>query len=150
MPVPTSTDHTPSALAVDDLVIPQGATESATWPKVWEYAEGDPAAPPTGWPGSWTARMQIRDYYGEGSIVLATLHSSDPADGTLTLTSNLDPGDGLTYARITPYIDPAVSAAWAWADLPDCVFDLEITDGVRLIRHTEGNVWLSREVTTVG
>lgn len=143
----TNTDHRPSAIAVEDLVIPQGATESATWPTPWEYAEGEPLGVPTGWPTSWEARMEIRDFRGGDSTVLATLHSSAPADGVLLLESNLV--DGITYARITPRILPAVSSAWGWADTPSLVWDLELTNGTRVIRLVEGTVWLSAEVTTV-
>lgn len=143
----SSDGHTAAALYVGPIVIPQGATESAAWPAVWEYAEGEPAGVPAGWPGSWTARMEIKDYRGDGSTVLAVLHSQDPADGTLDLTSNTD--DGTTYARVTAHIPAATSAAWEWADTEAAAFDLELTDGTRTIRLAEGPATLSGEVTTV-
>lgn len=143
-------DHTPSALAVEDIVIPQGATDSATWPVSWDFAESDPLGVPTGWPGSWSARMQIRDYRGDGSTLLATLHSEDDADGVLDLSTYTDttvtPNVG--YARIIPQITPDVSSSWTWADQTG-VFDLELTNGTRVIRLVEGSVTLSSEVTTV-
>jgi hypothetical protein len=142
-------EHMASALAVEDLVIPQGASESATWPTPWLYGEGDPVAPPSGWPGSWTARMQIRDQRGPGSTVLATLHSSVPAEGVLLLDTSVE--DAITYARVTPVIDPVTSAGWAWADSDEpAVWDLELMGGGRVIRLVEGSVRLSGEVTTVG
>lgn len=145
----TATDgHTTAALDVRPIVIPQGATESATWPPVWEYAEGTVLGVPTGWPGSWTARMEIRDYRGEGGSVLAVLHSVDPdADGTLTLTSHTD--GGTTYARVTAAIPADTSAAWTWQDNDAAVYDLELTNGPRTIRLAEGPATLSGEVTTV-
>jgi hypothetical protein len=135
--------HAPSALAVEDLIIPQGATESGTWPTPWLYAEGDPLDVPAGWPDDWTGRMEIRQ--DRGDVLLARLHSSEAADGLLTLDTATE--DGTDYARITPAIDPAVSAGWAWADEP-WVYDVELTDGVRVIRLVEGAVTLSGEVTT--
>jgi hypothetical protein len=141
-------EHTASAMGVEDLVIPQGASESATWPTPWLYGEGDPVEPPAGWPESWTARMQIRDGRGSGSTVLATLHSVSGSDGLLLLDT--DTVDTLTYARITPVVTPAVSTGWSWADNDDpAVWDLELTGGGRVIRLVEGTVRLSGEVTTV-
>lgn len=140
-------DHTPSAIAIEDIVIPQGATESATWPTPWLYAEGNPLAPPSGWPGAWTARMQIRSYLGEGAELLATLHSTTTAEGTLNLDTTTI--DTVVYARIEPHIPAATSAAWTWADTPDVVWDLEITNGTRIIRLVEGGLVLSGEATTI-
>jgi hypothetical protein len=135
--------HTPSAVAVEDIVIPQGATESGTWPTPWTYGEGDPAVAPAGWPGSWTGRMVIRDYYG--GTVLAVLDSTGDAAGTLQLATATV--DGQVVAAITPSVPAAVSSAWTWTDTP-AVYDLELTDGTRVIRLLEGTVTLSAEVTT--
>lgn len=141
-------EHTESALVISAIVIPQGATESATWPPAWEYAEGDPLGIPAGWPGSWTGRMEIRDHRGDGSTVLATLHSADPADGVVLLETTTDAGT--TYARVTLQIPAATSTAWTWQDGEEpAVFDLEVADGTRTIRLAEGTVALSGEVTTV-
>lgn len=145
--------HVPSALAVEDLVIPAGATESATWPTPWLYAEGEPYGPPEGWgdePGAggtdgWRARLTVRPAYGSATV-LAVFHSEDlDADGVLTLgTATLDAQE---YASITPSVQPAVSSAWTW---DAGVWDLELAtrDGARVLRLVEGSVVLSREATS--
>lgn len=135
--------HPPAALAIEDIVIPQGATEGATWPTPWLYAEGDPLAPPAGWPGSWTARMQVRHSYGSAPV--ATLDSADlAADGGLLLDTYVQ--DTVTYALVTPQVDPSVSDAWTWRL---GVYDVELhrIDGSRVIRIVEGRAELSAEVT---
>jgi hypothetical protein len=143
-----TTDHTPSALATENLVIPQGATESATWPVSWLYAEGDPLDVPPGWPDSWEARMQIRAFPGSDEV-LATLHSTDGVgDGDLLL--DVETIETVDYARVTPFVPAAVSTGWTWGDSPEALaWDLELTNGTRVIRLVEGNVVLSNEVTTV-
>lgn len=152
------TPHAPAALAVEDLVIPQGATEGATWPTPWIYAEGEPPddlGPPTGWDtdgGIWTARLQIRDHRGAGSVLLATLSSDigDDPDGSLildTVTEEHETYGDIEYARITPEIPVATSSAWTWEAGE---WDLEITNGSRTVRLVEGHVALSGEVTLDG
>jgi hypothetical protein len=147
------TPHAPSALRTENLTIPQGATESATWPTPWLWAEGDDPAPPAGWDtdgGDWVARLQIRDHYGTGATLLATL-SSDPGetdrDGVLVLDTSTEPdadGNDVTWARITPSVTADTSAAWAWTQ---GVWDLELTNGSRVVRLVEGRVQLSGEAT---
>jgi hypothetical protein len=136
--------HTPSALATEDLVVPQGATESATWPAPWVYAEGDAPGPPGGWPGDWSARMEVRDEIG--GALLAHLTDTGAQDGILILDTEVQ--DGITYARITAQIPAVVSAAWSWADEP-AVYDVElVSTGGRVIRLVEGPLTLSGEVTS--
>jgi hypothetical protein len=141
--------HHPAAYAVEaaPIVIPQGADFSIGW----LYAEGDPAAAPASWPGSWTARMEIRET--RGGDLLARLHSSITADGVITLGTTTAAGvdgvtDGATIATITAAINDTVSAAWTWVERP-FPFDLELAGpGGRVIRLVEGQVILSAEVTT--
>jgi hypothetical protein len=136
--------HVPSALGTEDIVIPQGATESATWPTPWLYAENASAPDvPGGWPDSWNARMEIRDTYG-GSL-LAHVTKAGTADGVVILdTETIDEG---TFARITVQIPAAVSAAWTWVDV-GAVYDVELVNGPRVIRLVEGSITLSGEVTS--
>lgn len=141
--------HHPAALAVEDapIVIPQGADFSIGW----LYAEGDPAAAPAAWPGSWTARMEVRET--RGGTLLAHLHSSLPADGTITLGTLVASGitgvtDGAVLATITAATAGTGSAAWTWTERP-YPFDLELAGpGGRIVRLVEGTVVLSQEVTT--
>lgn len=150
--------HKPGSVAVlaAPLVIPQGADWTASW--VW--AEGIPPAQPSGWPGSWHARMEVRT--ARGGDLLARFHSTDVSsgvDGVITL-STLNVGtpstvagiaDGGTAGLITVVLEDTISAAWTWADGRAVPFDLELwnTSG-RVVRFLEGTVVLSGEVTTGG
>ncbi len=84
-------------------------------------------------------------------MLLGSLRSDSPTEGTLTLSTTTDTVDGaeVTFALITPSIPPAVSSAWDWQDA-SAVWDLELAraDGSRVIRLVEGAALLSGEVTT--
>jgi hypothetical protein len=149
--------HKPGSVAVlaAPLVIPQGAD----WTTAFLWAEGSPADAPSGWPGQWRARMEIRT--ARGGDLVARFHTSDvtvEVDGLITLsTYNVGMpstvagvGDGGTCGQITLTLDDAVSAGWTWADGRGYPFDLELwnpTTG-RTVRFLEGTVVLSGEVTT--
>lgn len=150
--------HTPGSVAVlsGPLVIPQGADLSVAW--LW--AECTPAGQPSGWPGQWRARMEVRT--GRGGDLLARFHTTDVTtgvDAALTLstfsvgnpsTVTGVPNSG-TCGQVALAVPAAVSAAWAWADSPrGYPFDLELWNPTtnRTVRFLEGTVVLSREVTT--
>lgn len=132
--------HTPSALALEDLVIPKGADSSGTWPVAWDFAEPTtPPSAPASWPTGYTVRMEIRDTYG--GTLLARL---DNTDGTLDLSTVTI--DGGTYGRVTVDLPSATSTAWTWRT---GVYDVEVVyPGGDVLRLVEGSVVLSEEATT--
>lgn len=141
--------HHPAALAVEaaPIVIPQGADFTIGW----LYAEGATPAAPTGWPGSWSARLEIRET--RGGDLLAFLHSSDiTADGTIALGTTVAasiPGvtDGTTIATLTAGVAGVTSSDWTWTERP-YPFDLYLFGpGSRIVRFVEGQIILSAEVT---
>lgn len=140
--------HHPAAIAVEvsPIVIPQGGDFSMGW----LYAEGAPAAAPTGWAGSWTATLRIHET--RGGDVLQTVTSSVGSGARITLGTATAHGitgvvDGATIATITVAVPGATSSSWTWIERP-YPFDLTLVGpGARTLRFVEGNVILSEAVT---
>lgn len=140
--------HHPAALAVEvsPVVIPQGGDFSFGW----VFAEGDPAAAPTGWPSGWTATLLINETRGGDSVEVI---DSTPGPGAyLDLDTKVADGingveDGATVATITLSSPGTASAEWTWIERP-YPFDLILNGpGSRTLRLVEGFVILSESVT---
>lgn len=113
----------------DHLVIPRGATFSASW-----YADDADEGTPADWTG-WSARMQIRTSF-DGDL-LATLATSGTRDGDITLGA-----DGNITITLPPTATSMIAAG-------NAVFDVNFTDPDGAIwRSVEGSVTITPEVTS--
>lgn len=139
--------HHPAAIAVEvsPIVIPQGGDFSVGW----IYAEGSPAVAPSGWAGSWTATLEVRQTRG-GSLIQSITSTGTGATITLgTQTASDIPGvtNGATIATVTLSVHASTSSAWTWTERP-YPFDLTLNGpGGRRLRLVEGSIILSEAVS---
>ena len=120
-----------------NIVIEQGATYDVTV----EYKDSNNnPIDLTGYSG----RMQIRPSIGSPTAYLC-LSSSYNADGTGLNFSGSDGATPPTSGSIRIYISAATSSMLTF---DQAVYDLEIASGSYVARLLQGNVKLSKEVTT--
>lgn len=118
-----------------DLTIEQGATLKRWFRLV--YPDGTVVNLAT--PGYTTGRLTIRDEYGGTEILALTT-----ANGGVSLTYEAD-ADGAFWSG---FIYASAASTAALDDWGDGVYDLEISDGLDVIRVLQGVARLSPEATT--
>lgn len=133
--------HKPAALAVENIVIPQGAD----WALAWYFTED--GALPADWPSGWTGRAAALTAYG--GTRLASFHSGAIPVGGGGVVLETVVVDTVNTARITLTLDDAASTAMTWQDTTG-VYQVELrhTSDGRVVRLVEGTATLSAEADT--
>ena len=91
----------------------------------------------------YNARMHIRETY-DSTVTILELTSTLDGDGTGLNLNGLANNQPLTQGKIGIYISAVKTAAF---NFDTAVYDLELVNGLEVIRLIQGTIKLSREVT---
>lgn len=126
-----------ASLAIEDLVIPQGATVGANWPVSWTYYESGAPKDLTG----WSAIADIRADQRRESQRFARFGTVGVAGAVGTITLNQQPGLVVMSAPAAAFASAQWRTGWYDVELRPPAPSLEV------VRLVSGRVRLADEVT---